>query len=58
MFNYNIIHIHIHIHNNVMWDLQYYMEYSSHLVSMWGIFRKALLVPHTLVMDLNNVMLV
>ena len=46
----------IHIHNIIMWDWQYYVEYSSHSIWMREIFYKILLVPHNIVMDLNNVM--
>ena len=46
----------IHTHNNALWDWEYYVEYSSHSYSMWGIFHIILLVPQNTAMGLNNVM--
>ena len=50
--DYNIIQI----HNNVMWDWEYFAEYSSHCDRMYRIFFIILLVPQNIVMDLNDVM--
>ena len=44
----------IFIHNNVLWDWQYYMEYS--MCKNVGIFNGILAVPRNTIMDLNNVM--
>ena len=46
----------IQIHNNVLWDWQYSMEYSSYFSPNVGIFHEILAVPHNIVMDLNNIM--
>jgi hypothetical protein len=60
IYTFFFLHIHntIEIHNNVMWDWYYFIEYSTHLDWMWGIFCRRLSVSHNIVMDLNNVMLV
>ena len=42
--------------NNILWDWQYFSEYSPHSAWMWGIFRRILSVRHNIVLDLNNVM--
>ena len=49
------IHNITHNLNNVMWDWQYYVKYSSHLAWIWGIFHIILSVPQNIVLDLNNV---
>ena len=42
------------LHNIVMWDWQYYTEYSSHLVWNVRIISSNTINPHNIVMDLNN----
>lgn len=46
----------IHIHNSVVPDWQYFLEYFSHSVWMWGIFCRRLSVSQNIAMGLNNVM--
>jgi hypothetical protein len=46
----------IQIHNKVLWDWQYFADYSSHSDWMWVIFCKILSVPQNTVMNLNIVM--
>ena len=46
----------IQICTNVMWDWQYFAKYSPHSNWMWRMFCKILSVPHTIVINLNNVM--
>ena len=43
------------IHNNVLWDGHYTTECSPNSDWLWEIFRGILLVPHDIVIDMNNV---
>ena len=62
---YHLISFHniIKIHNNVLWDWNYstkHSQISTHSVWMWKyleMFCEILLVPHNIVMDMNNVIL-
>ena len=46
----------IHIHNIVLCDWQYFTEYSPYLNRIQEHYAKIVLVPHNIVMDMNNVM--
>ena len=46
----------IHIHNNVQWDWHYYVKRKFIFILNVGIFCIILSVPHSIVMDLYNVM--
>ena len=50
-------HYIIQIHNSVLWNWQYFVEYSPHSIWMWRIFHIILAVPHNIVMDMYNVRL-
>ena len=51
-----IQHNMIQIHNNVLWDWQYYVEYSLHSIWIWRILCRITSIPNNIVKDLNNVM--
>ena len=46
----------IQIHSSVLWQWQYFVEYSI-IQNVWGILCRKLCVPHNIVMDMNNVMM-
>ena len=55
---YKCLHNISMIHNNILWDWQYFMEYSPHLVCMWGWCYIILLVPQNSVIIINNFMFI